>query len=159
MQRPSPGLRAQVAEEADSLETEDDLDDLLKEIGLELERASPKREPTGEEPTRGLEHTAVLEWASIVSYAVARYYAPASPWKPRKAGWDPRIASRLQWFATVLRLPLSGLLAETGAESYGISVGFPWGISVGLSWTKPQPDTSRTSQTLIQADFAPRSSR
>lgn len=130
MRRPSPQFRARVAEEAERLETEKQLDRLLNEIEREITQASKVRASNAH-----AEHTAVLEWASIVSYAVARYYAPASPWPfRRKAGWDPKVGARLEKLAHVFRSPMGRILTSTGAESFSISVGFPWGISVGLSW-------------------------
>jgi hypothetical protein len=130
MRRPSPDFRAHVAESVERLETEEQLDELLDEIERQIDQASTERASPAD-----VEYTAVLEWTSIVSYAVARYYAPASPWPwGRKAGWDPKIGVRLEKLAGAFKKPMKSVLDKTDAVSFSISVGFPWGISVGLSW-------------------------
>lgn len=77
---------------------------------------------------------AVDEWASVASYAVAWIYAPASPLAAKMAGWGGKAIQMLQQIANALRVPLKVVAEGLDARSYSISVGFPWGVSVGLEW-------------------------
>jgi hypothetical protein len=77
---------------------------------------------------------AIESWASVISAAVARVYAPTSPWKRRAAGWAKEVASRLRWLTNLLLTPLKAAAVALGAVSWSISMNFPWGVSVGLSW-------------------------
>lgn len=76
----------------------------------------------------------VEEWASVVSYVLATVYGPASPMPRRLVGWTKTVTARLQRITKLLLTPLSAAAQVTGASSWSISVAFPWGVSVGLSW-------------------------
>lgn len=82
---------------------------------------------------------AVLGWAALVSFAVARFYAPASPWPQALPGWGRQVARILRRIAARLAGALRSALGPTGADSFSISVTFPWGIEVGLSWSLTTP--------------------
>jgi hypothetical protein len=77
---------------------------------------------------------AVDEWASVASYAVSWLYAPASPLPARMAGWGGKAIEILRQIAGCLRTPLKFVAIGLEADSYSISVGFPWGVSVTLDW-------------------------
>jgi hypothetical protein len=77
---------------------------------------------------------AIDGWAGLISSVIGRVYAPASPWPRRTAGWDRRIVKRLRRMANKLRAALVPVAAALGAVHFSISVGFPWGIAVGLSF-------------------------
>jgi hypothetical protein len=77
---------------------------------------------------------AVDAWAGLASYAVARFYAPTSPWPWHKGGWDKAAPKRLREIAEKLRPALETAARAIGAASWSISVGFPWGVSVSVSW-------------------------
>lgn len=73
-------------------------------------------------------------WASLVSHALAQVHAPMSPFPRNRAGWGQRAIQQVQQFARILRAPLSTAQQGLGASSYSISVGFPWGVSIGFTW-------------------------
>jgi len=73
-------------------------------------------------------------WASLVSHALAQAHAPMSPFPRNRAGWGRAAIQRVQQFAATLRTPLSVAQQGLQASSYSISVGFPWGVSVGFAW-------------------------
>lgn len=73
-------------------------------------------------------------WASVASYAVTRVYfeGPESIW--RRGGFSEKVAKELNAVARTLSGPLRASLQATGASSFSVAVGFPFGVSVGLSW-------------------------
>lgn len=77
---------------------------------------------------------AVEAWAGLASYAVARFYAPASPWPRDLAGWSTKVVERLREISEKLRRELARAVALLKPESYSVGVGFPWGISISLTW-------------------------
>jgi hypothetical protein len=78
--------------------------------------------------------SAIESWTSVISAAVARVYAPRSPWKRRVAGWAKEVANRIRWITNNLLTPLKAAAVVLGASSWSIGVNFPWGVSVALSW-------------------------
>jgi hypothetical protein len=76
----------------------------------------------------------VQEWASVVSYVLGAVYGPASPMPRQLVGWAKTVTARLQRITKLLLTPLSAAAQVTGASSWSIGVGFPWGVSVGLTW-------------------------
>ena len=77
---------------------------------------------------------AVESWASVASYAVARVYAPNSPWR-RLAGFSRHIAAHLTSLRKILFAPLEAAARALGASSFSIGASFPWaGVSVSLTW-------------------------
>jgi hypothetical protein len=73
-------------------------------------------------------------WAGLASAAVAKVYAPASPWPRGFAGWSQAITQRLRELARRLNPVLQAIKQALGAVSWSIGVAFPWGISVSLTW-------------------------
>jgi hypothetical protein len=76
---------------------------------------------------------AVQAWAGLASAAVTQVYEPASPWPRSMAGWGTRATIRLQGIIKALLGPLQAAAAAISVTP-SIRVGFPWGLSVGLSW-------------------------
>jgi len=123
-----------VADEPDE-EAERRLEATLDEIGGLLEGdLVPSDWAELNEETAMDQLAAIDAWAALISSAVARVYAPASPWHRGVAGWAKSVAARLRWLTYLLLIPLKAVAAALGANSYSIGVSFPWGISVGLSW-------------------------
>jgi hypothetical protein len=73
-------------------------------------------------------------WASLISYAVARVYAPASPWPRRRAGWAQSMVRKLQKLVKRLQSVLAPVAQALHAVHFSIAVGFPWGVSIGMSF-------------------------
>lgn len=73
-------------------------------------------------------------WTSLVSHALELVYAPMSPFPRNVAGWGQSAIHQVQKFARALQTPLSAAQAGLGASSYSITVGFPWGVSIGFTW-------------------------
>ncbi len=130
MQGPDDEFRTWVGARADEIENEDELERLL----LKVERSTRADVEHGDGENAEEDLAAILSWASVASYAVARFYGPASPWPRNVAGWGQRAAARLQRIAHTLSSALQRVTATLGASSFSISVNFPWGISIGLSW-------------------------
>jgi len=96
-----------------------------------FQTASPRA--LGEEEGRDL-LAAVDAWAGLASAVVARTYAPASPWRRNVAGWGKKATAALQRITKLLLTPLQVAATALGASSWSIGIGFPWGISISLSW-------------------------
>ncbi|MDN5762433.1 MAG: hypothetical protein L0H41_08975 [Microlunatus sp.] len=125
--RPGDYPDAQVEQELDEVlgQLEDEMSQSI-DIGARVETL------TEEEAEDQL--AAVDAWAGLISSVIGRAYAPASPWPRRSAGWDKRIVKRLRRMATKLRAALAPVSSALGAVHFSISVGFPWGIAIGLSF-------------------------
>lgn len=144
MQAPSDDLRTQVALTTEDWAAsdlpdevhEDFLDDLLSHLEAEMDGAlgdEPSREDmTVEQAEEQL--SAVDSWAGLISHAVGRVYAPASPWPRRTAGWAQKVVRRLRRMANKLKATLAPVAKALGAVHFSISVSFPWGISIGVSF-------------------------
>jgi hypothetical protein len=133
MEGPSEEFRMRIRERMDEISdygSEEGLEELLAEIEQQLIEDLQKPAPT--DPTPLI--SAMMSWASLASYAVGRFYGPASPWPRNVAGWGTRAVARLQGITSALLLPLRQAANAVGASTYTISVGFPWGISIGLEW-------------------------
>jgi hypothetical protein len=115
----------------EEVDSEDALEGLLDEIVGAIE-ADVDGNFSGEQEDELF--AAVESWASVVSHAVAHYYAPSSPWPRNLAGWGTRVTARLQRAIQILLRPLQVVQQAVGASSCSISGNFPWGISVGFSW-------------------------
>jgi hypothetical protein len=81
---------------------------------------------------------AVDAWASLASYAFQRIYteesmAVGTPFI-QFPGTKKSVMQRLQSVSSKLRPALEKACRGLGALSYSISVGFPAGVSVGISW-------------------------
>jgi len=130
MNGPDDEFRGRVAAIADEVASETQLEQLLDEIQDQL--LADVEGGAGERPDDDL--AAIESWASVASYAVGRFHAPASPWPRDIAGWGNNAASRLRSIANILSRVLRAIVRELEAASFSIAVGFPWGISIGLSW-------------------------
>lgn len=80
----------------------------------------------------------VEAWASVASHATAEVYAgplrEVGAMHSRLAGWARSVAAKLTELAHLLADYLSKAMQALSPESFSISVSFPWGVSVGLSW-------------------------
>ena len=147
------GMRTQTFSDGERVtpETEEVLGDLLERILGQLQvdvQESAIVNPQADEDQQGdvllatrpsLEDAqavlvAVDEWASVASYAMAWVYAPASPLPGKMAGWGGKAVDMLPKIGNALRFPLKAVAVGLEADSYSISVGFPWGVSVTLEW-------------------------
>lgn len=77
-------------------------------------------------------------WASLASHVTYETYVgplrEVGAARRRVAGWAKGVGSRLAEFANLLTGYLRAAMRALRAQSFSISVGFPFGISVGLSW-------------------------
>lgn len=130
MYGPDDDFRADVGARAEQIDNEEALEHLLADI--EDRVASDVEHDDGGDPEDDL--AAIQTWASVASYAAARFYAPASPWPRSVAGWSQKAVARLQRIASTLSAPLRRVAAALSAVSFSIGVSFPWGISISLGW-------------------------
>jgi hypothetical protein len=75
---------------------------------------------------------AVEAWTGLISYAVGSFYGPQSPMSV--PGWAQKVPEKLRELTGWLLKPLAIAARALGASSWSISAGFPWGVSVGLTW-------------------------
>ncbi|MFG1963124.1 hypothetical protein [Nonomuraea sp. NPDC049028] len=139
MNVPDTTLRAYVAERARQLASErdeDGLNSLLEEIQqrINIDVAIEEDHPPLEIEEARYVLVVVEAWASVISDAMVRFYGPESPLKQTLAGWSASIITRLHQLYNVLGRALGFAGAALGAADFGISAGFPWGVSVSLSW-------------------------
>jgi hypothetical protein len=126
MNGPDDDLRTRIASRP--LKTEREAEDALAEV---LEFATGDSYPS-DDPEQDL--AAIESWASVASYVVARCYGPQSPLRPDFAGWSKGAADKLRRVAAALLDALRAVGAALQAAQVTISVGFPWGVSIGLTW-------------------------
>jgi hypothetical protein len=120
-------------EEARSAESEEMLADVLGRI---VDRADHDLRYQSENGEPEQEIVASVDaWASVLSYATARFYFEGPESMRKGGGYDKKVVSRLQDAALTFSSYLERALQATGAVSFSTSVGFPWGLSVGLDWT------------------------
>lgn len=143
MNGPSDRLREEVEAQAGELRHEEDLYRLLENIDAELaDDADPDIElgddidPEYRDRVVGGELlTSVNAWASLASYAVARFYAPSSPWPSKRlAGWSKRAMAHLQSIVGKLLPAIQSAIGKLGASGYGVTFNFPWGIGITVNW-------------------------
>lgn len=144
MRFPDNNLRSRVSSVTSELRVREDeeaeeglygvLGEILDELQSELDTARPDDLEANAEDVISACHA----WASLASHAVAAVYAPNSPFPRNMAGWGNRVIKRLEQISKILRSPLSIAARSLGAQSYSISVGFPWGVSIGFSWGRVQ---------------------
>jgi hypothetical protein len=120
-------------------EVEEELEGLLDTVYAHLRddvgsSAVLQRNEVSEEDAHAV-LAAIDAWASVASSAVAWVYAPQSPSPKRMAGWATSVGDRLRQLADVLRHALMVAARALRAVSWSIGVSFPWGVSVGLSWS------------------------
>jgi hypothetical protein len=115
-------------------------------------------------PELGQEILAAVEaWASLASAVVMEFSLTqqrrniGAAWKLGGRvwpGWKKALAGQLRQVGDTLRPSLSAARTALGATSFSISVGFPWGISVGLSWAAPRwvlASADGTEQIVLEA--------
>jgi glutathione S-transferase len=127
---PSGELREKIAAELDEVKEEEGLDAILERIEGELDAAL-----SGDPQEDSAEFAAIDGWAALASYVVARFYAPASPWRRGLAGWSEKAVERLRRIAHALLTALERVAKRLGACSWSVGVSFPWGVSIGLTWS------------------------
>ena len=138
MNPPTDSLRAEVfARAIDSRnrtdeEADADLAALIARINEQLVEEIKERPPSS--VSADALPAACDAWASLVSHALAQVHAPMSPFPRNRAGWGQRAIQQVQQFARILQAPLFTAQQGLGASSYSISVGFPWGVSIGFTW-------------------------
>ena len=136
MEGPSEEFRHHTAERIAALERENDVDSLLGAVAELAEVDARDMGPLDEDGAADV-LAAVESWAALASNVVAGYYAPASVFRFRGglAGWAKGIAKHLRKIAKILLTPLQAAASALGADSWSIGVGFPWGVSVSLTWS------------------------
>jgi hypothetical protein len=150
MEGPSVEFRQDVASRMDgvspleiavpnvTLAMESELENLLQEIDGRLrdDIGSSEILRDGEfDVANATEILAAIDaWMSLASYAIGRTYAPQSPFRGGVAGWTLDVGRRIEDLARSVRGALSSAAMGLGAESWSVSSGFPFGISVGLSF-------------------------
>ena len=137
MDGPSEDFRAYLVQQAERVESEDQLEDLLGEIEKSAERdvsgEGDVSEYNAEQATDLL--AAVQSWSTVISDTMARFSAPSSPWRQGLAGWGKSLLRRLQRIVRILLTPLRLAAKTLQASSYSIGLNFPWGVSVSLTWS------------------------
>jgi hypothetical protein len=95
---------------------------------------------------------AVQAWASVASYATTRFYFEGPESILRRGGFSKRVAASLQRHAKTYSGYLLRALAATGASSFSVAVGFPFGLSVGLTWDpRVQAEQEQQAHKLVAA--------
>lgn len=139
MEGPDEGFRAETGYRAararetdDEQELERVLEDIEQALRSDLEQGPPREEASEDEAWDQL--AAIESWAGVASHAMARFYAPASPWPRNVSGWSKKAVAKLRSIANTLKPALQKLVAALHAVGFTIAVGFPWGISIGLTF-------------------------
>jgi uncharacterized membrane protein YccC len=138
MRGPTDEFREQIAREIDALESEEDLYEILDRIEGQVREDEPG--DVGNEEDALHELGAIEAWASLASDATIALYAPGSLNLLRRkgrdlAGWSNDAVERLRRIAQALRNKLGTVAAVLGALVFSIGVNFPWGITIGISWS------------------------
>lgn len=121
-------------EEARSAESEEMLADVLGRI-VDVANGDLRRQQSESGESEHELAGGVTAWASVVSYATTRFYFEGPESILKRGGYSKSVVSRLEEAALTFRSFLEAALRSTGAVSFSISIGFPWGVSVGLDWT------------------------
>ncbi|WP_046469319.1 hypothetical protein [Allosalinactinospora lopnorensis] len=126
---PDEGFRADIAGRMERVGSEEDLAGVLGDIEQRI--SGVLREGSADDP---IELLGVVEaWAALLSYAMARFYAPGGTLRTSSAGWGDGTAYQVRRAAEALREPLQSVVNRTDASRYSIIIAFPWGVSIGLS--------------------------
>jgi hypothetical protein len=120
-------------EEARSAESEEALASVLANIVEAAEGDLRQQSESGESQHELV--AAVNAWASVLSYATARFYFEGPESLLKRGGYSKGVVSRLEDAVTTFRSYLEAAIGTTGASSFSISIGFPLGVSVGLEWS------------------------
>lgn len=136
-------VRQWVAREVDIARTDQDWDEerlgaileaISQQASEQLEQQFGDHEPLDAEEAHGMV-SAIEAWASVLSYATSCFYVEGPESLPRLGGFSPKnvmpkLQDAVRKFVPFLRRACSA----TGASSFSVSIGFPWGVSVGLGW-------------------------
>lgn len=104
MDGPSESLRSELSYEFEGMESENDLEEILARIEGALLADIESNGLRDQAPDDLL--AAIESWAGLASAAIARFFAPASPWPRSVAGWGRRAVGRLRRIANALVPPL-----------------------------------------------------
>jgi hypothetical protein len=77
---------------------------------------------------------AVEAWASVASYASSRFYVDGPESFLKRGGESKRVSDSLHDLTAKWSPFLRSACAATKASSFSIAVGFPLGVSIGLTW-------------------------
>ena len=111
------------------------LDMIVRDLDESITTLSPDR--TAEEMTLDDAHeilSSVHAWAALASRAVGEVYAPASPFPWKAGGWGSEVSARLQALAARFGPAAKIAAKRIWANGVSVSVSFPWGISVGITY-------------------------
>jgi hypothetical protein len=138
MRGPQDEFRTEIGRSIDALGTEDDLYRILDKIEARIRRDEPGDVQTEEAAFREL--GAIEAWASLASDATIALYAPGSRNLLRRkghdvAGWSNDAAEKLRRIAHALRDKLGQVALVLKALVFSVGVNFPWGITIGISWS------------------------
>lgn len=131
--------RADFSQQIDGVKQEEDLENVLSAIAaFAADELGPLRAQMLSETDAREALIAVEAWASLASYACARYYVDGptevgTRWRSL-GGMSQGVVSRLQDLAERFGEVLREACRLLGAASFSVSIGFPLGVSIGLSW-------------------------
>jgi hypothetical protein len=144
MRPPSDQLREEVSQRTESSilsnlslqEQEQRLENLLDYIDVRINQSATDIDQLPELTESQAEDqlASIDAWVSLISYAVARVYAPASPWPLRRAGWKESLVRELRQIVKRFQSLLTPVARALRAVNFSIAVGFPWGVSIGMSF-------------------------
>lgn len=124
---------------ADNYAVNEESEALLERV-LDRITAGLREARSQNQEQRANELLAVIEaWTGLASYATIRTYGAESPWPKGLAGWSNGVASRLRRLGSQLEEELREVAIRLHAEGWSISVTFPLGVSVSLSWASGPP--------------------
>jgi hypothetical protein len=129
LRAPDLGFRQLIARQSAEAKTEEDVDQVLGMIEKAVNEAA--REDAHEEAADVM--AAIDAWASLASYVVWRFYSPRSP-RDDEAGLSEKTARRLRNLSMAFRRTLDAIKIDIGATGFTVSVGIPWGVSIGVTW-------------------------
>ncbi|MGT2462900.1 hypothetical protein [Sinomonas atrocyanea] len=109
------------------------LDECLRDIGP---HSGPQLAGPVPDRGQGLDlYAAVQAWAALASYAVARVYAPGSPWHHGLTTVSKQALAVLSSLAAELTAPLHVAADALGASSYSVGTQFPSApLAISLSF-------------------------
>ena len=143
LERPSEEQRIVFAEQANEIaemdndtEAESALANLLERIQGAISEATRVIPERFGETYAWDSYESIQSWASVINYVVATFYAPASPFRRRRAGFAQRVVNKLrQYVGQFTSLMKQAVSQIPGATGWSVAVTFPWaGVQVGLSF-------------------------
>jgi hypothetical protein len=138
-------FRAELYVEAEAIANENQLVELLHQV--ERQAAEDLAEQFGrpddveadlDEYSASRLLASVEAWASVSSHLTYMgYYGPVrelGAMNQKLIGWSKIVESKLRDLSNLLGGYLRRAMHALHANSFTIQAGFPWGVSVGLSW-------------------------